>query len=184
MDQLVLLLIIGAISLINWIIQKSAEHREKRKAEQARGDSIHPAAPPSQQHPETQFDPVDQTRKFLEALGLPEDALPPKPTPASPPPLPIPQQELFTQPEPEQRNFLHKIRPDLEQRLHPEPASKTDFTPLPRLRPSELGAAKVTSSPSSSARTLVTDLLAEEDGMRRAIVMKEILGSPKAFQNW
>ncbi|MFY8215945.1 MAG: hypothetical protein ACOVMP_05015 [Chthoniobacterales bacterium] len=200
MEQFVLLLIIGAISLVNWIIQKSAEHREKLKAERARGESIHPTSDERTTQPETQFDPMDQTRKFLEALGLPEDALPPRPT--TPPPLPPPQPpprppgEVFPPAlppplppgegfAPEKRDFLHKLRPDLEQRLFPEAPAQIPERPVfvQRTRAVPSLAATVTVAPSSSARGLVTGLISEKDGLRRAIVMREILGPPKAFQS-
>jgi type IV secretory pathway VirB10-like protein len=178
MEQFILLLIIAAISLVNWLMQKSAEHREKRKAERARGDSIHPTSDERTTQPETQFDPMDQTRKFLEALGLPDDALPPRPT--MPPPLP--SEEGFA---PEKRDFLHKLRPDLEQRLFPEASVQVPERPIfvPRTRSVPSLAATVTVAPSSSARGLVTGLISEKDGLRRAIVMREILGPPKAFQS-
>jgi len=177
MEQFVLLLIIGAISLVNWLLQKSAEHREKRKAERARGDTIHPTSDERTASSETQFDPMDQTRKFLEALGLPEDALPPRPS--TPPPLPGDRTSA-----PEKRDFLHKLRPDLEQRLFPESPTQAQERPMvvPRTRPIPSLAAKVTVAPSSGARGLVTGLMSEPDGLRRAIVMREILGPPKALQ--
>jgi hypothetical protein len=178
MEQFVLLLIIAAISLVNWILQKSAQHREKRKAEQAREESIHPdtSAPGDQR--ETQFDPMDQTRKFLEALGLPDDALPPRPA-AAPPALP----PTAWRPEESapKRDFLHKLQPDLEQRLHPEPTFSA--APPARIR-ARSTVATVTVSESSSARGLVTGILTEKEGMRRAVVIREILGPPRAFQPW
>ena len=36
MEQLVILLVIGIISLVNWLMQRSAEIREQRKAEAER----------------------------------------------------------------------------------------------------------------------------------------------------
>jgi hypothetical protein len=183
MEQFVLLLIIAAISLVNWILQKSAEHREKRKAEAARGESFQPDTPEPEDRRETQFNPMDQTRKFLEALGLPDDALPPRPVEAPPALPPMGNAPAWRSEESApKRDFLHKLHPDLEQRLYPEPK----FSPAPptRIRAPRSTAATVTVSASSSARGLVTGLLTEKEGMRRAVVMREILGPPRAFQPW
>jgi hypothetical protein len=182
MEQFVLLLIIAAISLVNWILQKSAAHREKRKAEQALGESIHPGTSAPDDQRETRFDPMDQTRKFLDALGLPDDALPPRPT-AAPPALPPTESATAWRPEKSapKRDSRHKLQTDLEQRLHPGPTS----TPAPpaRIR-ARSTAAMVTVSESSSARGLVTGILTEKEGMRRAVVIREILGPPRALQPW
>jgi len=74
MEQLVLLLIIGAISLINWLIEQSGKRREMRKLEQERSrreteESVY-------RHPEP-VTPADETpraqeiRRFLESFGVP-----------------------------------------------------------------------------------------------------------------
>lgn len=194
MEQFVLLIIIAAISLINWILQKSAEHREKRKAERARGETIHPSEAAPQTRPEGQFDGAEQTRKFLEALGLPEDALPPRQQERQPTPPPLPQEPVgqtsgYGEPAPK-RNFLHKVDPDLEQRLYPDtpvearPANRAADRLPTRTRRLPSAAAIVTTSPSSSARDLVEQIITQKDGLRRAILMREILGPPKAVESW
>ncbi len=198
MEQFVLLIIIAAISLINWILQKSAEHREKRKAERARGETIHPSEEAPQSRPAGQFDGAEQTRKFLEALGLPEDALPPRPQerqqqPAPPPlpPEPVGQTSRYGETEPEpKRSFLHKVDSSLEQRLYPDvpvevrpPTRAADRLPT-RTRRLPSTAAIVTTAPSSSARDLVEQIITQKDGLRRAVVMREILGPPKAVEGW
>ena len=75
MEQLVILLLIALISIINWIIQKSKEAREKRKLEKradATGEPVAKHEPaPDATGTETAM------RRLREALGLPEDAPPP-----------------------------------------------------------------------------------------------------------
>ena len=75
MEQLVILLLIALISIINWIIQKSKESREKRKLEKradATGEPVAKHEPaPDATGTETAM------RRLREALGLPEDAAPP-----------------------------------------------------------------------------------------------------------
>ncbi len=75
MEQLVILLLIALISIINWIIQKSKERREKRKLEKradATGEPVAKHEPaPDATGTETAM------RRLREALGLPEEAPPP-----------------------------------------------------------------------------------------------------------
>ena len=75
MEQLVIILLIALISIINWIIQKSKEAREKRKLEKradATGEPVAKHEPaPDATGTETAM------RRLREALGLPEEAPPP-----------------------------------------------------------------------------------------------------------
>ena len=75
MEQLVIILLIALISIINWIIQKSKETREKRKLEKradATGEPVAKHEPaPDATGTETAM------RRLREALGLPEEAPPP-----------------------------------------------------------------------------------------------------------
>jgi hypothetical protein len=74
MEQLVLLLIIGAISLINWLIEQSGKRREQRRLETERArreaDSnpyLDPAPVPDVPEPS----PQHEMRRILEAFGIP-----------------------------------------------------------------------------------------------------------------
>jgi len=78
MEQLVLLLIIGAISLINWLIEQSGKRREQRRFETER--ARREAEPSSYQEPALlpesipevhQSAPQQEMRRFLEAFGIP-----------------------------------------------------------------------------------------------------------------
>ena len=92
MEQLVLLLIIGAISLINWLIEQSGKRREQRRFEAEPAPS--PASIPEVYEPE----PQQEMRRFLESFGIPmpeevapQEVAPEIPTPApaqTPPPAP------------------------------------------------------------------------------------------------
>lgn len=103
MEQLVILVIIGLISLVNWLIQRSAELREKRKQERKRlgipeGSPFHPAPEPQ---PEP-VDPAENMRRLMEALGLPVESEAPVSTPRveEPPPLPLPPPAAAPKPSP------------------------------------------------------------------------------------
>jgi len=74
MEQLVLLLIIGAISLINWLIEQSGKRREQRRSETERAHREE--EPSSYQEPASspevyQSAPQQEMRRFLEAFGVP-----------------------------------------------------------------------------------------------------------------
>ena len=182
MDQLVLLLIIGAIGLINWVLQKSAEHREKKKAE-----ALHRDGPgePVFQAPETSG-PNEQARRFLEALGLPDDALPPLPTaaPSLPPSLPPPpvRGTIPTQP-PIRRNFLHKVQPDLERRLFDSESFESPPEPSPKSRRSLPVAAPLTTADAPAGGSKIRSLLVNSEALRRAMIVREVLGPPRALRD-
>jgi hypothetical protein len=78
MEQLVLLLIIGAISLINWLIEQSGKRREQRRfeAERARREAesspyLEPAPSPTSIPEVHKSEPQQEMRRFLESFGIP-----------------------------------------------------------------------------------------------------------------
>jgi hypothetical protein len=78
MEQLVLLLIIGAISLINWLIEQSGKRREQRRIESDRARRESEASPYQEPSPSPasipevhQSTPQQEMRRFLEAFGIP-----------------------------------------------------------------------------------------------------------------
>ena len=78
MEQLVLLLIIGAISLINWLIEQSGKRREQRRfeAERARREAEaspyqEPAPSPASIPEVYEPEPQQEMRRFLESFGIP-----------------------------------------------------------------------------------------------------------------
>jgi hypothetical protein len=183
MEQLVILLLIAAISLINWIVQKSKETREKRKLEKradSTGESLKgaPAEPPPE--PEAEI----SMRRLREALGLPEAAEPPaipkrveppaKPwkfkkqapsppslpdEPIAPPPLPRPARKpIVVHVPPVHRPPEHH----LPHRTF-KPAAKTEAAPRPHSR--------------------IRELLGSPGGLRDAVVLSEILGPPKGVRD-
>lgn len=76
MEQLVLLLIIGAISLINWLIDQSGKRREKRRLEketfgQESEESVYRESAPAPPETKTQMPRGQEMRRFLESFGIP-----------------------------------------------------------------------------------------------------------------
>ena len=156
MEQLVIIAIIGLISLVNWVMKRSAEIREQRKLERQRlgipeGDPFHPSENPAAPR-RSADDSSPDMRRLMEALGLPpaEEELPPRPVvreTAALPPLPA-------------------YRPPAT----PKPRFQSPGTRSPAIPP----AAVVSGSPLDAA-------LRSHDGIRQAIVLREILGPPKAL---
>ncbi|MFZ4776181.1 MAG: hypothetical protein ACOYM3_12490 [Terrimicrobiaceae bacterium] len=168
MEQLVIIVIIGLISLVNWLMQRSAQIREERKQERERlgipeGDPFHgeEAAEVAEHRTESSpaaGDPSANMRKLLEALGLPveEAAQPPQaitPRPVAPEITPPPA--------------LPRL-----------PAYRS-FTP-PKPRPENPNAQAFVMPPPAVTSPLVLALRSHE-GVRQAIVLREILGPPKAL---
>ncbi len=158
MDQLVLLVLIGLISLINWAIKRSAEMREKRRVEKAaRQGEPHIYPQSSQPPPPPTEDPTESMRKLMEALGLPVEA-PPPPVLSRQPPIPaIPPPPAFAAPSPASAQALPPARP----------------RQTPSKRP-----ALVASTASTVRQTRFGAMLHQPGSARDAIVLAEILGTP------
>ena len=85
MEQVVILVFIGLVSLVNWLIKRSADLREKRKQEESRTgipEGNPWLSPQENNSPETlrprpAADPAAGMRKLMEALGIPPEDQPP-----------------------------------------------------------------------------------------------------------
>ena len=162
MEQLVIIAIVGLISLVNWLIKRSAEVREERRLERLRkgipeGDPYH-ADETTGEHPTPPSPPIGNPstdmRRLLEALGLPADG------------------EIPLEP-PSQENFFPEPSPPP---LPPSPPRRK--APLPRFenpKPAEIAPSK----PEVASPLIRT--LHSQGGLRQAILLREILGPPKAF---
>ncbi len=170
MEQLVILVLIGLVSLINWLVQKSAEQREKRKAEaEAQGGGELRQAPVREVRPEG----ADAARRLREALGLPDDE-------ELPPPLPRMERQVPPQ-------FPDPILTETAQPfLREAPALPTAAEAVPRT-PSRMAPVKAApAAPAFVSRaepSRFRALIATSAGARDAIVLAEILGPPKSQQN-
>lgn len=159
MEQLILLVVIGLISLINWAIKKSAQMREQKRIEEAtlRGEAPElPSEPEPRAFENSGEDPGERMRKLMEALGLPPTDLPPP---------------LHTEPP----------RPPLQKKIAPPPAQKIQAPdpPLPVHRARTPKLPKPAASPSPFRQ-----LLTRPESAREAIVLAEILSSPRAIREF
>lgn len=166
MEQLVLLLIIAAISLVNWLIEKSAKLREEKRLEKLRrergqqqyGFPREAAQPPPQPLPE----PVpaapsrtqEELRRMLESMGFPIE----EGEQAPPPPLP-------------------RAEPTPEPAFPAEPAPAIPEIRQPAPRQRTLPAKTATRRPNPWAEKLRT-----HEGFREAFALREIIGPPRCLE--
>lgn len=180
MEQLILIILIALISFIHWVIQKSGEARERRRAQrQAQGGGELLQRPEEPPPLEPQEDSAESMRRLMEALGLPLESEPPpvvtrRAAPSGPPPLPQPiQREVPPAPVPSAP--AHRPVP-----AGPAPVMRT-AGPQGHLRPDSAGIRQPAPAlPTEVAR--VRRLLATGSGLRDAIVLSEILGPPKSLR--
>jgi hypothetical protein len=192
MEQLVILLIIGAISLINWLLQKSAEHKQRRGGQDGPEEtsrdteisgweeSVSPTA--GQQDSTTQ---EEQMRRFFEALGLPspqESPQEPVITPSfetEPPPLPNPAPARRAAAKPASApSFLTPSATSPTMVAKPTLRENREMKELAaKFEASELDAASTTGT-----QAVFRNLLADPHGARQAIILQEILNPPRALR--
>jgi hypothetical protein len=157
-QQIVIIVIIGLISLVNWLMKSSAELRERRRQERERlgipeGDPYHEdsrkAKTPGSLAPPTQASSPEM-RRLLEALGLPADEEQEPPAPVVLPPIPACQ----------------------------PPTPRKPSSGKPR---GEMPHARASAIPPAAPVSPLSLALHSRDSIRQAIVLRELLGPPKAF---
>ncbi len=170
MEQLVLLLIIAAISLVNWLIEKSAKLREEKRLEKLRREREEQqnsfprqaAQPPPAPQPLPEPIPApaapsrtqEELRRMLESLGFPIEAG----EQAPPPPLP-------------------RAGPTPEPAFPGEPAPGIPEVRQPAPRPRPIPAQVAARRPNPWAEKLRT-----HEGFREAFALREIIGPPRCLE--
>jgi hypothetical protein len=185
MEQLVLLVIIGLISLVNWLMQKAAEKREaagqkrteRREVKREARRNIYtqgvPAPQPASRRAPAESDPF---KELMDALGLPSDEPPPPPVVArevfheeefasmeEPAPPPVPQQPAAPKQRPRWQAPSVR-RPDAKTAQLASAFAALDETPQASYRGTGLRA-----------------LLSGRETQRKAVVLSEILGTPRGL---
>ncbi len=193
MEQLVILVIIGLISLVNWLMQKSAEKREaaKMKREQAQEDwgaqprrniYTQPAPAPAARRAPAPARGRDPLKDLMDALGLPADALPPPP---------VQHREFVPDYFEEEEEFssMEDVEPP------PLPASAAQKKRLmswqqpARPAPPDEKTARLASAFAAGEQKLcpaydgasARSLLSGRTAQRQAIIMAEIVGKPRGL---
>jgi hypothetical protein len=167
MEQLVFLLVIGAIGLIQFAMKKSDEARRRAQT----GGSTPPSRPAGMRPIDPFPRPDDATRKLREALGLPAETHVPEPIRRAPRSLPpvVPRQ-----PEP-----LSPLIAAAEKLAARAPAAQQA---KPARKKAAASKATPTSKTPAASRSHLEELLHSRDGLRSAMLAREILGPPKGLE--
>jgi hypothetical protein len=183
LDSPWIILIVIAASIVRWLWQKA--HEEKEKADR-------PVVPdqPIPRSGESQSE-EDRIRRFLEALGQPPGTTPPPkvaprrrvpptvfsplpPLTTAPPPLPPEPVPVATSPAPPPLPMAERIfKPAIVQEMDFEVRDVgTDRSSEP----------SPYSSPMEAAPSSMRSKLASPQGLRDAIILREIFGPPRSLQ--
>jgi hypothetical protein len=179
-----ILLIIAAISLVRWLIQKSKTEEQDTETP--------PASPPNQpitRGSETRTE-EERIRKFLEALGQPAGSSPPpKVTPRQRRPAPtifspLPPLTTAPPPLPQTTKAAPRMPPPLPPVFAPTPfpaASEADFEVRELTR--QASSEPVPDARRAAGSQFATRLkLGTPQDLRTAIVLREIFGPPRSLQ--
>jgi hypothetical protein len=195
LDNLLFLLLIAVAVLFQFL----AKAASKSAKDQTKRTSTPPAPTPIPRTPAESDE--DRIRKLLEALGQPPTSRPPPPVlprtivpprplaPVRPPMSPLSQ---LRREKPRKREVIPKEFPAPQVVRGPAKIVPSAFEvqegPLPITRsiiqaPAKTYAeATATSAKTEQPRRNIATLLASSSGLREAIILREILGSPRGLQ--
>ena len=234
MDQLILLVVVGVIALVKWFVENAGKNAPDATRPTASRDPVAPrtSRPAIGDASRTETE-EERMRRFMEALGLPSDAVPP---PARKPPVNQPIQQTappvsrpLPTPRPSPRQLGRPLgpgtrplpssapahRPDIAPPLETggplptmpkvasvgETAPSMEVTSIPQMRFAEpeqavqsaaaavsavdKGASRSTVQvqPASRMQAALMEELRGPDALRKAILLREILGAPKGLQS-
>jgi len=218
MDQLIVILVVGALALGKWLFENSGRFQ---------GDEPESPSNPTQPRLPTartlRPDPGEESeeekmRRFMEALGLPPESAPPpvRRQPAAKPAMKQQPQEPVTPPRKEPRRLAQPARPKIAPPLETggpiptlpktasvaETAPSMEVTSIPTMtfaQPEQAAqgaqavekaasSARQSSVPTqqkqvSTAQATLMEQLRNPAGLRNAIILREILGTPKGLQS-
>jgi hypothetical protein len=180
MEQLVILIIIGLISLVNWILQKAAEKRElaQMKREAARGERRE-----ARRNIYTERSPVpdvrpaqDPFKELMDALGLPAEEAPPPVVRRAREPEILEDEEFVSLEEspPPPVPVVAQTPSWQAPKRSKQPDRKT------RELASAFAGADRLEEPAWSGSGL-RQMLAGRSAQRQAVVLAEILGTPRGL---
>jgi hypothetical protein len=188
MEQLLLLLLFGAIAFIQWLVKKSAEMREERKRQQQppqwrEGVEDAPVARSSEPPAPTQADDPDASmRRLMEALGLPQEAPPPPVPQRAPTPPPLPPTPAPRVPERPAPKFAERPVSKLPERTVSR-LPERPVVPAARLSAPAAKSAPFGPPPEKKPDFSIRELLASPDSLKKAVILSEIIGAPKALKS-
>lgn len=147
MEQVIFLIVIAVIAFLNWLFRESGLFGNKPEEDETAETR---QAAPGQRRGESQTPEQDQIRRFLEALGAPEERPPPVPGSQQPPPLEAEPAEPRRQPV--------QVHPPAYDRTDQEKYQRTDDDPY--RRPSQAAADRAAQrrSPRAAAAERMEDV--------------------------
>lgn len=192
LEQLVIILIVGAVAFIKWAISQSNEENNETPIERApRPTAMN--APRRFTSEAAKESEEERMRKFLEALGIPQTSPPPKKITRPEQAPPIPKRSSPPTPSAKKPAPKKEVQPiptppamqEMPEMPEPTPSFSDELPPvLPVLAMAETQVP--TSQPSAKPTSVefggIRDLLKAPDSLRKAVVLREILGPPKAMQ--
>jgi len=173
-EQFIVLLVIAAISVVEWLVRQSRERRERKRVEelQKRGETAprRVAGPLEAPRPTAGFPTrgEEELRKFLEALGVPANSTPPPPIPQ--PPIVV-------------RHVEHPVPAGV---VLPAPtaAAVPSKRRVPTAEERALARRLAAEHPPIESETIsARSMLKTKEGLRAAFVLREVLGKPVALQS-
>ena len=186
MEQLVILIVVGVIAFINWLIKRSAEVREQREIDRRLAEQggrqrvgsddtlVRPtpvARPIGEAEQEAEHEMQESMRCLMQAFGMSEDEKPVFEAAPAPPPMPTPKPKPVVVKQPKVRQA--KLRPFKVPQVTASAYTPTSTAAAPRKK----NVPSVTTIPQSPWK----QRLAQSKSVREAIVLSEILRSPKAL---
>jgi hypothetical protein len=184
MEQLVLLVVIGLISLVNWLMQKAAKKRElvktarvdKREVKRESRRNIY--TDPAPQAAPAERDPF---KDLMDALGLPSDEAPPGPV--------VADRDIFAEEELVTLEDALPVPPVAKPvAAKPRSTAASWHPPARGAQPDEKTrqlasafAAMDDASPQIWQGSNVRTLLSNASAQRKAVVLSEILGTPRGL---
>ena len=181
-DNLWFILLVIAASIVRWLWQKSQEEKEQSEKPPAPDQAIPRSG-------ETQTE-EDRIRRFLEALGHPPGTAPPPkvaprrrvqptmfptlpPLTTAPPPLPAELAPVSAAPPP---------LPMAERIFTPAIVQETDFEVRDVVMQTSSEPSAYYSRPMAAEPSSLRSRLASPQGLRDAIILREIFGPPRSLQ--
>ena len=200
LEQLVFFVIFGAVGIANMLMRKEGAKKDTRRPPIS-GGSTGPRnqgdwqqSQPQRQAQQTMED--ERLRKFMEALGVPSDAPPPRKI-SRPPPQPVTARALpqrvppvVKRQAPPPRPVVAPARARAESAYQTETVGRTQAAKIDyeihEIQVPVAAAVSAASVPGTTAAPLPTvdfrSLLRSPSSVRTAMVLKEILGPPRALQ--